>query len=414
MSSSDNIDEVWQFLKEYPPPENHNGYSISNKGRIMNNNTGNILKSNKNTGISYNDKTYSISVSVLFRKYFPINLEGEIWKDVPNFIGHGDYSVSNMGRLRHKLYLNILFGHIDGTGYEITCLFDKRWLFHRIVAFTWIPRENEENNIVNHKNGNKLDNRVENLEWISQSENIKHAYATGNMKAYARPVIQFDFKTSKEIERFPSAKKAFEKTGVSRPEICVACKENIAGGGFGWKYVTENLTKANLPSNREWKTVVANGKKLNKFEISNYGELYSLNTKTIMRNQLSGTRPCINLKNKRYTISRLVANTFLGNIPNKHDVDHIDGNYLNNYVGNAKNNYEGNLQYLTKKDNVTKEHGIKVIRTDKDGNKVMFNAIKEAARHVDVKFAHSTITRNITKTCKKLLDEAYGFKWEYA
>ncbi len=402
MSISDNMDEVWQLLKEYSSPENNKGYSISNKKRIINNETEHILKiTNNRTKINFNGKKYTIYTKMLFRKYFPDNLEGEIWKDIPINIGQGDYIVSNMGRIRHKKYFNVLIGYVDGTGYRIVNLFDKRFLFHRIVALTWIKNDNEENNIVNHKNGNKLDNSIENLEWISQSENIKHAYASGNMRAHTRPVIQLNLKTGIEIEIFPSAKIASEKTGISRSGICVACKnERKSAGGFSWKYVTEKLSKSDLPD-REWKKVIANGIELEKFEISNYGELYSLNTKKVMRNQLSG-------------ISRLVANTFLGNIPTKYDVDHIDGNFLNNYVGNSINNYKGNLQYLSKKDNVTKEHGINVVKIDSDGNIEYFNSIKEAARHVETEFIHSTVVTNITKVCNQILDEAYGFKWEYA
>ena len=54
-------------------------------------------------------------------------------------------------------------------------------LVHRMVAETWIPNPNHYRD-VNHINGDKSDNRVENLEWVTHSENIRHAYRTGLMK----------------------------------------------------------------------------------------------------------------------------------------------------------------------------------------------------------------------------------------
>lgn len=56
----------------------------------------------------------------------------------------------------------------------------KDWLVARLIAMTFlgIPKESDT---VNHKNGNRLDNRIENLEWLSLSNNIKHAFNTGLM-----------------------------------------------------------------------------------------------------------------------------------------------------------------------------------------------------------------------------------------
>ena len=110
----------------------------------------------------------------------------EEWRDVVGWEGH--YKVSNLGNVyslkRHK----IMVGKIDRYGYRqyTFCKDGKNYYYtaHRLVALAFIGEPPEGKNTVNHKNGNKLDNRLENLEWCSVQENTKHAYDNnlGNLK----------------------------------------------------------------------------------------------------------------------------------------------------------------------------------------------------------------------------------------
>ena len=78
---------------------------------------------------------------------------------------------------------NILKGGIDRCGYKEVCLSlkgkQKSVLVHRLILKTFKPCDNMEKLDVNHINGNKLDNRLINLEWCTRSENIKHSYKNG-------------------------------------------------------------------------------------------------------------------------------------------------------------------------------------------------------------------------------------------
>ena len=120
----------------------------------------------------------------------------EIWKPVKDY--EELYQISNLGRIKslpkfHRTSKNyssigywtkekILKTRINTHGYEMATLCKNYKIFnasvHRLIAIAFIP--NPENKpIINHKNGNKIDNRVENLEWVTYSENNNHAYETG-------------------------------------------------------------------------------------------------------------------------------------------------------------------------------------------------------------------------------------------
>lgn len=95
------------------------------------------------------------------------------------------YEVSNIGQVRNKKRGRLLKPWVSRDGYLQVriCLTNKiniPKLLHRIVAFTFIPNDDPEHKTqVNHIDGNKRNNRVENLEWCTPSENVQHAFDTG-------------------------------------------------------------------------------------------------------------------------------------------------------------------------------------------------------------------------------------------
>lgn len=112
--------------------------------------------------------------------------EGEKW--VP--IEDGKYYISNYGRVKTLTRANniekiIKSRIIRSTGYLTTSLVlnsGRKWVFiHRLIADHFIPNPNKLPQ-VNHKNGIKTDNRIENLEWVTAKENINHAHSIGIMR----------------------------------------------------------------------------------------------------------------------------------------------------------------------------------------------------------------------------------------
>ena len=147
-----------------------------------------------------------------------------------------------MGRMRNKKTGNVFIGRINKqTGYRETSINVggkiKWFLIHRFVAEAFCEKRPEATE-VNHKNGDKLDERASNLEWVTHGENLLHAYETGLMPndAVPRAVIGTNIETG-EMRRFPSIYRAARELKISQGNICMACKgQRPYAGGYFWKY----------------------------------------------------------------------------------------------------------------------------------------------------------------------------------
>lgn len=171
-----------------------------------------------------------------------MNIKGvldKMWKKIilNNIIT--DYSVSTEGEVK-KDTTNYLLSQSMQQDYKFVSLLingqAKRMRVHRLVAITFIP--NPENKpYVNHINGDKGDNNVENLEWVTPSENTIHAVKTGLMSnGRKRPVIQYNLNGEK-MATFESASEAARQTGGSQSKITMCCRrQRESANDYQWRY----------------------------------------------------------------------------------------------------------------------------------------------------------------------------------
>ncbi len=115
------------------------------------------------------------------------------WTPIPGF--EGLYEINRLGSvksLQKRNHQNELKTKIDRAGYRTVRLCKQGMVYgkfvHRLLAETYIPLI-ENKRFVNHLNGNKLDNSIENLEWVTHAENMLHAYRIGLIKKVCRTVV---------------------------------------------------------------------------------------------------------------------------------------------------------------------------------------------------------------------------------
>lgn len=180
----------------------------------------------------------------------------EIWKDIKGY--EGIYQVSNLGKVKSLNYKRgkhekEIKQALNSRGYLEVGLFNgkvKTHRVHRLVAQTFIPNP-ENKDEVNHIDGNKKNNTVNNLEWNTSKENIHHAWENklicfskeSRKKAgisRQKPCLQYD-KNNHLIKRWDSLKQASKELGICKSTISMCLNGRYeTAGGYVWKFDIKN------------------------------------------------------------------------------------------------------------------------------------------------------------------------------
>lgn len=174
----------------------------------------------------------------------------EIWKDVQNF--EGLYQVSNLGRIKSFRKSTkygcqseyILKPSIANNGYAQVTLYDNtarhKFLVHRLVAFAFIPNPDNLPQI-NHKDENRLNNCVSNLEWCTAEYN--NAYGTARLRAVdtrSKAVEQLSF-DGNVLAVYRSARIASQILDIRKGTLVNAINAHTQCQGYFWRYSSLKL-----------------------------------------------------------------------------------------------------------------------------------------------------------------------------
>lgn len=161
------------------------------------------------------------------------DLENEVWKQFLDT----SYYISNLGRIRNLKNNNLLAGTVDKEGYLRCTLrvnnISKSYLVHKLVYFSFNDTKEIKGYVINHKDGNKGNNCLSNLEYITNAENVLHGkYELGSKKAVKR-CRQID-NQGNVLKQYNSLTQAAKEIGGSVSGISLAVKNNTTYKGYYW------------------------------------------------------------------------------------------------------------------------------------------------------------------------------------
>ena len=261
---------------------------------------------------------------------------------------YDNYSVSSFGNIKN--ITNKLMKPKLNNGYYFVNIknnnnYYKNVSIHRLVAITFL--ENPENKeTVNHKNHNKLDNNLYNLEWATMIE--QNIHKRKKEKTPGRKILQYDLNMS-YIQSFDSVREAGKSINQEQNSTMISkvCKGNLNSYmNFIWKYDQEELLE-----NEIWKELTYDRYM---FNVSNYGRVKNKNGYSYGSLTDSGylrTSSTLNKQIIKKFVHVLVAEAFLTKINDNLIVNHKDGNKSNNNVNN--------LEWVTFSENSKHSHNIK-------------------------------------------------------
>lgn len=313
------------------------------------------------------------------------------------------YKISDQGELQ-LLSGKITIGSLDRGGYRKVILtigaVRKQMLVHRLVAFAFIPNPSPGTKIfVNHINGNREDNRVVNLEWVTPKENSNAIVfpAKSNVR-HSRSIIQYSFPEKEQIRIWGSALAAERELKVDRKYIrnCCQGKDAHAGGWF-WQFKDEIGTQQ---PNEIWAH-----SELANCEVSSLGRIRTRFGQIVGGTELHGY-----YKYQGQFIHRLVATAFLP-VPDPNDkkviVNHKDGNGLNNSAIN--------LEWVTNQENIQHAMNTGLRKANRpveilmrSGSWRTFISIQEASR------TYGVCASDIGLACQGTRTHAAGYTWRFS
>jgi hypothetical protein len=266
--------------------------------------------------------------------------------------GFEHYSITNNGKIINTKNNKKISASLN-NGYKQSSLTssvdhkNKKFAVHRLVALVLLPKICGKN-VVNHKDGNKLNNHVDNLEWTTQSENVAHSLnVLHGRTSHPRMVIQL--KDGKQISEHKSVTEAGKAVGLTRHAINKVCLGiNKTAGGYEWEFVDKNHNHKNID--------LSGSRRI--YDYDNYfvfpdGQVYNRMRKSFLKPVVNASGYCYitlcrNGKKKNHYVHRIVAEHFISTDKQLN----FAGLQVNHKNRERNDNRVENLEWVTSSENM--------------------------------------------------------------
>ena len=274
--------------------------------------------------------------------------------------------VSSHGRFRNRFGC-ISFGSLTSSGYLRVSIDRSMFYVHRVVAFAFLGPPPAENRwLVNHRDNNPSNNRLENLEYVSPSQNMLHSYTNSSRGTASKPVM-WRTMGSQRWNMCSSGTVASQQLGVSQSSVSRCCQQKVSINGFELRFVSDG--DRTIYAQEEWRPMLdtRSGEIVPGKMVSSLGRVRGKNgcvSQGYLERTGYFTTHISGFKLRNELVHRLVARAFLQppDSPLRVQVNHRDGN--------KENNAAENLEYVSASENIAHCYAIGDRKVRSDGRPV--------------------------------------------
>ena len=313
-------------------------------------------------------------------------------------------------------------GYLHPSGYRFVRICGQSWRVHRVVMLAFKgPPPNQQAWQVHHKDGDRANNRLDNLEYVTRSQNMLHAHALSTRRSNATALSKSVMWRRRGTEKWtlsPSGRQAAEQLGFTQSMVSAVCNGKASSREFEIQFQKANPSSL---TGEEWLPMLdpASGDQVCKRMVSSFGRMTS---KTGLISKGSPSREgyyetsitCTPLPKRVVSVHRLVAFAFLGPPPC------VSLTYVNHKDLDKGNNSADNLEWVSPAENashfhenrsINRRNGLKPVLSRAHGSSEPWTfhcSVSSAAR------AASAHKFTVWKCCNGRLSQTRGHEFKYA